>query len=69
MYRDPDGHTDLVQSGREPDGEHDRINDHLVQFPPDAVIPLEQVRDALLEFQRTGSRPTCVQWQVIEAVY
>lgn len=32
VYRDPDGHTDVIQSGREPDGEHDRINDHLVQL-------------------------------------
>lgn len=32
MYRDPDGHGDVVQSGREPDGEHDRINDHLVRL-------------------------------------
>ncbi|MCX2953630.1 DddA-like double-stranded DNA deaminase toxin [Lentzea sp. NEAU-D7] len=32
MYRDPDGHSDIVQSGREPDGEHDRINDHLVRL-------------------------------------
>lgn len=27
---DPDGYTELVQSGREPDGEHERINAHLV---------------------------------------
>ncbi|WP_090008629.1 DddA-like double-stranded DNA deaminase toxin [Lentzea albidocapillata] len=32
MYQDPDGHSDVVQSGREPDGEHDRINDHLVRL-------------------------------------
>lgn len=43
--------------------------DNKTEFPSDAVIPLKQVRDALLEFQRTGSRPTCVQWQVIDAVY
>ncbi|KOV83109.1 DddA-like double-stranded DNA deaminase toxin [Nocardia sp. NRRL S-836] len=29
IWRDADGHSDLVQSGREADGEHDRINDHL----------------------------------------
>lgn len=43
--------------------------DNKTQFPRDAVILLEQVRDALLEFQRTGSRPTCVQWQVADAIY
>ncbi|MEU7475314.1 DddA-like double-stranded DNA deaminase toxin [Lentzea sp. NPDC042327] len=32
VYRSSDGRTDLVQSGREPDGEHDRINDHLVDL-------------------------------------
>ncbi|ANZ36653.1 hypothetical protein BBK82_11830 [Lentzea guizhouensis] len=32
VYRTSDGRTNLVQSGREPDGEHDRINDHLVQL-------------------------------------
>jgi hypothetical protein len=30
FYLDPDGHTELVQSGREPDGEHDHINNHLI---------------------------------------
>lgn len=43
--------------------------DNKTEFPPDAVILLDQVRDALLEFQRTGSRPTCVQWQATDAVY
>jgi uncharacterized protein YhaN len=27
---DPDGYTELVQSGREPDGERERINAHLI---------------------------------------
>lgn len=29
-YLDRDGYTELVQSGREPDGEHERINAHLI---------------------------------------
>ncbi|WP_157528156.1 DddA-like double-stranded DNA deaminase toxin [Nocardia sp. NRRL S-836] len=29
IWRDADGQSDVVQSGREADGEHDRINDHL----------------------------------------
>ncbi|SDM20017.1 SCP1.201-like deaminase [Lentzea albidocapillata subsp. violacea] len=30
-YFDDDGHSDLVQSGGEPDGEHERINDYLIE--------------------------------------
>ncbi|MEV6718563.1 hypothetical protein AB0M48_41725 [Lentzea sp. NPDC051208] len=30
-YFDDDGHSDLVQSGSEPDGEHERINDYLIE--------------------------------------
>ncbi|ANZ36654.1 hypothetical protein BBK82_11835 [Lentzea guizhouensis] len=40
--------------------------DNKSEFPPDAAIRVDQVRDALLEFQRTGSRPTCVEWQATE---
>ncbi|WP_433870855.1 Imm1 family immunity protein [Saccharopolyspora sp. CA-218241] len=32
-------------------------------FPRSASLPLEQVRDAVAEFCRTGARPTCVRWQ------
>ncbi|GGM70339.1 hypothetical protein GCM10012275_45910 [Longimycelium tulufanense] len=32
-------------------------------FPPDALLPLDTVRQALREFRRTGQRPTCVDWQ------
>ncbi|MET9225012.1 DddA-like double-stranded DNA deaminase toxin [Lentzea sp. NPDC003310] len=32
VFRDRDGHADMIQSGREADGEHDRINDHLIQL-------------------------------------
>ncbi|SHG02339.1 Imm1 family immunity protein [Streptoalloteichus hindustanus] len=33
-------------------------------FPANAVIPLEKVREAVLEFRRSGGRrPTCVEWQ------
>ncbi|GHH55939.1 DddA-like double-stranded DNA deaminase toxin [Lentzea cavernae] len=40
FYLDPDGYTELVQSGSEPDGEHKRINDHLVEVE---AIPPRQV--------------------------
>ncbi|WP_053734973.1 Imm1 family immunity protein [Nocardia sp. NRRL S-836] len=43
--------------------------DNKTSFPQNAAIRLEQVRDALLEFQRTGSRPTCVQWQTTAPAY
>ncbi|WP_073484586.1 Imm1 family immunity protein [Streptoalloteichus hindustanus] len=34
------------------------------RFPADAVIPLGLVREAVLEFRRSGGRrPTCVEWQ------
>ncbi|MDR7303421.1 Imm1 family immunity protein [Haloactinomyces albus] len=32
-------------------------------FPRDAVLPLAEVRTALIEFTRTGLRPESVQWQ------
>ncbi|GAA4884047.1 Imm1 family immunity protein [Saccharopolyspora cebuensis] len=32
-------------------------------FPPSASLPLDQVREAVAEYARTGARPTCVQWQ------
>ncbi|GLY50960.1 hypothetical protein Lesp01_46160 [Lentzea sp. NBRC 102530] len=38
-YLDPDGYVELVQSGSEPDGEHDRINAHLVEVG--AIPPLK----------------------------
>ncbi|WP_433870858.1 Imm1 family immunity protein [Saccharopolyspora sp. CA-218241] len=34
-----------------------------IQFPRSASLPLDQVRDAVAEFCRTGARPTCVRWQ------
>ncbi|MGW6936235.1 DddA-like double-stranded DNA deaminase toxin [Lentzea sp. NPDC054927] len=40
-YLDPDGHTELVQSGREPDGEHERINAHLVAVGAIPPIKIE----------------------------
>ncbi|QIZ34238.1 Imm1 family immunity protein [Saccharopolyspora sp. ASAGF58] len=32
-------------------------------FPASAALPLDQVREAVAEYCRTGARPTCVQWQ------
>jgi len=32
-------------------------------FPPDAVLPVRRIREALAEFAETGRRPTCVRWQ------
>lgn len=32
-------------------------------FPPDAELPLDEVRAAVLEYVRTGKRPMSVQWQ------
>lgn len=37
--------------------------DTRTRFPPDAAIPLALLRQALLEFMKTGRRPTCVEWQ------
>ncbi|WP_434450191.1 Imm1 family immunity protein [Lentzea sp. E54] len=33
------------------------------EFPRDATLPISLVLQALLEFQETGQRPTCVDWQ------
>lgn len=41
FYLDPDGHTELVQSGREPDGEHERINNHLIAVGAIPPIKIE----------------------------
>ncbi|SHG14564.1 Imm1 family immunity protein [Streptoalloteichus hindustanus] len=35
----------------------------LLRFPSTSILALPDVRAALHEFQRTGSRPTCVDWQ------
>ncbi|MDX8055908.1 Imm1 family immunity protein [Lentzea sp. BCCO 10_0798] len=73
---DPDGGTDQfgfwVTQAVEPTDDAPTLyvdKDNKTEFPRDSVILLEQVRDALLEFQRTGSRPTCVRWQVTDATY
>lgn len=34
-----------------------------LKFPRDAVLSFRELRGALDEFTRTGSRPECVQWQ------
>ncbi|WP_019855639.1 Imm1 family immunity protein [Actinopolyspora mortivallis] len=34
-----------------------------VDFSTSAALPLEQVREAITEYCRTGQRPSCVQWQ------
>ncbi|GAA4884090.1 Imm1 family immunity protein [Saccharopolyspora cebuensis] len=34
-----------------------------IDFPRSASLPLDQVREAVAEYARTGARPTCVQWQ------
>ncbi|WP_434442012.1 Imm1 family immunity protein [Lentzea sp. E54] len=39
----------------------DRANE--TPFPPGAAISLDVITKALGEFQLTGNRPTCVQWQ------
>lgn len=44
IYLDPDGHTELVQSGREPDGEHERINAHLVAVGAIPPIRIEATK-------------------------
>ncbi|MCK2240083.1 MULTISPECIES: Imm1 family immunity protein [unclassified Crossiella] len=37
-------------------------------YPPNAVIPLDRVRAALIEFwEQGGQRPTCVDWQPVES--
>ncbi|MET9225011.1 Imm1 family immunity protein [Lentzea sp. NPDC003310] len=75
-YVGPDGDTDefgyWVTQATEPAEDAPTLyvdRDNKTEFPRDAVIPLDQVRAALLEFQRTGSRPTCVRWQVTDATY
>ncbi|SFQ98393.1 Immunity protein Imm1 [Lentzea waywayandensis] len=37
------------------------------EFPADAVLPLSLAGKALREFQSTGVRPDCVQWQEADA--
>ncbi|MEU7475313.1 Imm1 family immunity protein [Lentzea sp. NPDC042327] len=73
---DPESTTDeigyWVTRGAEPPAAVPTLyvdKDNKTEFPRNAAIRLDQVRDALLEFQRTGSRPTCVEWQVTEPVY
>ncbi|WP_143261336.1 Imm1 family immunity protein [Allokutzneria sp. NRRL B-24872] len=33
------------------------------EFPPNAGVPLDKLREALAEFRSTGRRPRCVDWQ------
>ncbi|KOV83459.1 Imm1 family immunity protein [Nocardia sp. NRRL S-836] len=42
--------------------------DTRTEFPADAVLPLDKVREALLEFMATEQRPTCVAWQDSEII-
>ncbi|WP_229679738.1 Imm1 family immunity protein [Saccharopolyspora thermophila] len=37
-----------------------------IDFPRLASLPLDQVREAVAQYCRTGLRPTCVQWQLGE---
>ncbi len=37
-------------------------------FPASASLPLDQVRQAVAEYCRTGRRPQCIQWQLGEYV-
>ncbi len=36
---------------------------HVMVMEPGAEVPIEQVHAAVVEFVRTGQRPTCVQWR------
>jgi hypothetical protein len=38
------------------------------EFPPNAEVPADLVRQAAHEFADTGVRPTCVQWQIWQRV-
>ncbi|MDQ3576864.1 MAG: Imm1 family immunity protein, partial [Actinomycetota bacterium] len=38
-----------------------------VIFPPVAVMPLERLRELILEWCRTGERPHCVRWQAVNS--
>lgn len=38
-----------------------------VIFPPVAVMPLDRLREVVLEWCRTGLRPTCVEWLTINS--
>jgi hypothetical protein len=35
---------------------------NLLEFPAGSDLPLETIREAVVEFLRTGSRPTMVDW-------
>lgn len=37
--------------------------DTRTEFPQEATLPLDLLRELLHEFMRTGKRPTCVDWQ------
>lgn len=37
--------------------------DTRTEFPQEATLPLNLLRELLHEFMRTGKRPTCVDWQ------
>lgn len=58
IYSDGDGHTEVVQSGREPDDEHERINDHLKGIglaPPTGSLEVTKHVEAKVAWrQRTG---------------
>jgi hypothetical protein len=38
------------------------------QFPPRAVMTLEQLREVALEWINTGERPTCVAWLTVNSL-
>lgn len=40
--------------------------DTRTEYPADAIVPLADVHRALREFQDTGERPTCIDWQTTD---
>jgi hypothetical protein len=42
--------------------------DGVTIFPPATVMPLERVRDVILEWVHTAQRPTSVDWMPINAL-
>lgn len=60
---DPDGLADSLNPDTDENTPVLPFDTDGIDFPRSASLPLETVREAVIEFCRTGVRPTCVQWQ------
>ncbi|SHF13031.1 Imm1 family immunity protein [Streptoalloteichus hindustanus] len=64
-YADPDGSVMTCDSGAAGSVEYDYMG-NVREVPASAEAPIAEGRRAAHEFLRTGSRPTCVEWQPVK---